>query len=163
MRYLKLLTTIFVFTLSSAITLYGQETKPETAPPADASIAPERQGGHDHGGSKEKRYVATVGPDGVQRIEITGGEYYFEPNHIVVKANIPVELMVKKNGFVPHDIVIKAPEAGIDVDVSLDRKPKTIKFTPKTAGTYEMYCSKKMIFAKSHKDKGMDGMLEVVP
>lgn len=164
MRYLKLLTVLFVFTFSAAIMLYGQETKQETTLPADTSKAPEgTQGGHDHGDSKDKRYVAAVDPDGVQRIEVTGGEYYFDPKHIVVKVNIPVELTVRKTGFVPHDIVIKAPEAGINVDLSLDKKPKTVKFTPTAPGKYDMSCSKKLIFAKSHKDKGMHGILEVVP
>ena len=36
---------------------------------------------------KEKRVVATVGDDGVQRVEVTGGAYYYDPNYIVVKVN----------------------------------------------------------------------------
>jgi plastocyanin len=37
-----------------------------------------------------------------------------------------------------------------------------IKFTPKKAGSYPFYCSKKLLFFESHKDKGMKGTLEVV-
>lgn len=110
-----------------------------------------------------KEVVATVDPDGVQRVAILGGGYFFDPNYVVVKVNVPVELSVRKeSGLTPHDLVIKAPEAGIEVSVSLDSKPKLVKFTPTKPGKYPIVCTKKMIFTKSHKDKGMEGVLEVV-
>ena len=50
----------------------------------------------------------------------------FDPNTIVVKVNVPVEFKVKKTGgYTPHDIVVKAPEAGIDFAVSLDKAPRS--------------------------------------
>ena len=111
----------------------------------------------------EKKFVATVGADGIQRVEVTGGSYYFDPNHIVVKVNVPVEFVVKKTGGVtPHNITIKAPEAGIDFSESLGTEPKTIKFTPTKTGTYEIECTKRLLFFKSHKDRGMHGVLDVV-
>jgi plastocyanin domain-containing protein len=111
----------------------------------------------------EKRVVATVDADGIQRVEITGGSYYFDPNVIVVKVNVPVELKVKKaGGATPHNIVIKAPEAGIDFSESLSSKPKLILFTPTKVGKYAFECTKKAPFSKSHKDRGMHGVLEVV-
>lgn len=116
------------------------------------------------GAPKEKRVVAVVDPDGVQRVEITGGEYYFDPNRIVVKVNVPVELTMKKTkGFVPHDIVVSAPEAGIDfkADMKADAPP-VVRFTPTKAGTYIMYCDKKLLFFKSHRNRGMEGVIEVV-
>jgi hypothetical protein len=77
--------------------------------------------------------------------------------------NVPVELKVRKeDGFVPHDIVVKAPEAGINFSESMGKDPKIIRFTPTAIGKYEMYCSKKLLFVKSHKDRGMDGIIEVV-
>ncbi len=114
-------------------------------------------------GEKEKVFRATVGDDGVQRVEVLGGSYFFNPNHIIVKVNVPVELIVRKEpGIVPHNIVIKAPEAGIDFDVSMASEPKLIRFTPTKPGTYPMYCSKKLFFFESHREKGMEGVLEVV-
>ncbi len=111
----------------------------------------------------EKKVVATIDSDGVQRVEITGGAYYFDPNVIVVKVNVPVELKVKKADSKPHDIVIKAPEAGMDFSESLSKDPKTIKFTPTKVGTYDFKCSKKAPFSsKSHADQGMHGRIEVV-
>jgi plastocyanin len=109
-----------------------------------------------------KQAVAVLGPDGIQRVEILGGGYFYDPNYVIVKVNVPVEITVKKEaGFVPHDFVIKAPEAGINVQELIEDKPKVVKFTPTMVGTYPFYCSKKMIFMSSHRDKGMKGVLEV--
>jgi len=111
----------------------------------------------------EKRVIATVDADGIQRVEIIGGSYYFDPNVIVVKVNVPVELKVTKaGGSTPHNIVLKAPEAGISFSESLSSKPTRIQFTPTKVGKYPFACSKKFPFTKSHKDRGMHGVLEVV-
>jgi plastocyanin domain-containing protein len=111
----------------------------------------------------KKPVVAVIGTDGVQRAEITGGSYYFDPSYVVVKVNVPVELKVKKTGgSTPHSIALKAPEAGIDFSVSLGKEPKTVKFTPTKVGTYPFWCTKHLPFSKSHKEKGMEGVLEVV-
>ncbi|MDH4100667.1 MAG: cupredoxin domain-containing protein [Nitrospirota bacterium] len=111
---------------------------------------------------KEKSVVATTDADGVQRIEVTGGDYYFEPNYIVVKSNVPVELTIKKeSGIVPHNIIIKAPEAGIAFSEKMGTKPKVIRFTPTRPGKYEIECDKRLLFFKNHKEKGMKGTLEV--
>ena len=111
----------------------------------------------------KNKVVAVIGADGVQKVEITGGSYYFNPNDIVVKVNVPVELIVKKEGSTPHSIFLKAPEAGIDFNVTLGNEPKTIKFTPTKVGTYPFWCTKRApMSSKSHKDRGMTGVLEVV-
>jgi plastocyanin len=114
--------------------------------------------------AQETVTVVPVGKDGVQRVAIVGGSYFFKPNHIVVKVNIPVELTVsKESGLVPHDIVAKSPEAGIVFQETLSSTPKIIKFTPTKVGKYPLYCSKKAPFSKSHREKGMEGVIEVVP
>ncbi len=113
---------------------------------------------------KEKVFRATVDSDGVQRVEMVGGSYFFNPSHVIVKVGVPVELKVRKeSGFVPHNIVAKSPEAGIEFDESLGSDPKTIRFTPTKTGTYPFYCSKKVIFFASHREKGMEGVIEVIP
>ena len=112
---------------------------------------------------QEKLFQATVDQDGVQRVDILGGGYFFTPNRIIVKVNVPVELKVKKEAtYVPHDIAIKAPEAGIDFSVSMGDEPKVVRFTPTRTGTYPFYCTKKLLFFESHREKGMEGVLEVV-
>jgi len=113
--------------------------------------------------AEEEIYRAVPAPDGVQRVEILGGGYFFKPNHVIVKVNQPVEFKVRKEGgIVPHDIVIDSPEAGISVHESLSSEPKVIRFTPTKVGKYPFYCSKKPPFFKSHREKGMEGVLEVV-
>jgi plastocyanin len=114
--------------------------------------------------AQESATVVPVAKDGVQRVEIVGGSYFFKPNHIVVKVNIPVELKVsKESGLAPHNIVAKSPEAGIEFQESMSSTPKTIRFTPTKVGKYPIYCSKKLPFSKSHREKGMEGVIEVVP
>jgi plastocyanin domain-containing protein len=106
---------------------------------------------------------AVLGSDGIQRVKVVGGGYFFKPDHIIVKVDLPVELqVVKESGLTPHDIVIKAPEAGINFAESMTTEPKTIRFTPTKPGIYPIYCSKKLLFFESHRDKGMDGVLEVL-
>ena len=108
-------------------------------------------------------YKATIDKDGVQKVEVVGGEYYFKPNHIIVKVNVPVEMTVRKEAsVVPHNIVVHAPDAGIDFSEAIAKDPKVIKFTPKKTGTYPFSCDKKLLFFKSHKEKGMEGVIEVV-
>lgn len=106
---------------------------------------------------------ATINADGVQHVSILGGSYFFKPKHIVVKANVPVELAVKvEPGMIPHSFVLKAPEAGIDIDTGLSTSPKIFRFTPTAAGRFPFYCSHKLLFFKSHRERGMEGVLEVV-
>jgi plastocyanin domain-containing protein len=112
---------------------------------------------------QEKRIIATVDADGVQRVDVLGGSYYFDPNYIVVKVNVPVELKVRKEpGMAPHSIAIHAPEAGIDFSEALTTEPKVIPIVPTKVGKYPFVCDKRFLFFKSHKDRGMKGVLEVV-
>jgi plastocyanin len=112
--------------------------------------------------TEEKKAVASIGADGVQRVEVVGGSYFFNPNYIIVKVNVPVEMKIRKeSGMVPHNFVLKAPEAGMDVTVELGKDPQTIRFTPTKVGEYPFYCDKKLLFFESHREKGMKGILKV--
>ena len=95
---------------------------------------------------------------------MVGGSYFFEPSRIVVKVNMPVEIKItKESGMTPHNIVVKAPEAGMDISVNIGSEPKTITFTPTKAGEYPFYCDKKLPFVKSHRERGMEGVIVVTP
>lgn len=109
--------------------------------------------------------IVNAGPDGVQRVEIIGGSYFFKPNHIVVKVNVPVEIKIRKEGgLIPHNFVLKVPEAGMDFREDLSTEPRIIRFTPTRTGTYEFLCDKKSPFSShTHAEKGMKGVLEVTP
>lgn len=104
-----------------------------------------------------------VGADGVQRATVEVDSYSFSPSHLIVKAGKPVELTFKSlTTFVPHNIVIDDPKSGLSIreEVSAGERV-TIKFTPTVPGSFALYCDKKLLFFKSHREKGMEGILEV--
>lgn len=112
----------------------------------------------------ETAYRPVVAADGVQRATIGGGSYFFRPNHVIVRVDVPVELTVSvEPGLIPHTFVIYAPKAGIAVDQRLSVDAKVIRFTPTATGSYPYYCKNRLLFFKSHRDKGMQGVLDVVP
>ncbi|ANA40724.1 MULTISPECIES: quinol oxidase [Geobacter] len=116
-----------------------------------------------NGAGETVEFRATIGDDGVQRVRIVGGEYYYRPNHIIVKVNVPVEITaVNDSRFVPHDLIVKAPEAGMDFRIDLKKEAQMVRFTPTKVGVYPMYCDKKLLFFASHREKGMEGVIEVV-
>ncbi len=109
----------------------------------------------------EKKVFTAKVEDGVQKVSMIAGSYFFDPNYVVVRANIPVELTIRKEAGAPHDLVIDAPDAGMSVKEPLGTEPKVIKFTPTKPGKYPFYCDKKLLFFPSHRSKGMEGTIEV--
>lgn len=139
----------------SSFSVNTVDSKEET--PAESTLS------RKEGVRQEKRFVATVDADGVQRVEMVGGEYFYDPNHIVVRVNTPVELKIKKTaGIVPHNLIAKSPEAGIEFKLDLKKDLRTVKFTPTKTGKYPIYCDKSFLWFKTHKERGMEGMIEVV-
>lgn len=104
-----------------------------------------------------------MGPDGVQRAEVILDSYSYTPNHLVVQAGRPVELhLVSVTLLTPHNFILKAPEAGLNVDQDVGAgKRLTVRFTPTQPGTYTFFCDKKLLFFPSHRERGMEGTLEV--
>ena len=98
-----------------------------------------------------------------QVIEIKLNSYTITPDRITVKAGQPVTLKIKNEAsFIPHNLVIKAPAAAVEVKVDVSAgKNGEVSFTPTQAGTYEMLCDKHPPIGKSHKEKGMHGVLVV--
>jgi plastocyanin len=110
-----------------------------------------------------KRYVATIGEDGYQHVEMTAGGYYFDPRTVVVKVNVPVELTIRREpGITPHNLVMRSPEADLEFEIDITTEPKKVTFMATRTGAYPFECSKRFLFFKSHKDRGMHGVLEVV-
>ncbi|MHB8844093.1 MAG: quinol oxidase [Nitrospirota bacterium] len=122
---------------------------------AGAAMADDRPAG--------RRFVAAIDNDGYQRVEMTAGEYYYDPSVVVVKVNVPVELTIRKTGGIaPHNLTMKAPEADLDFTIDISNEPRKVTFMATKTGTYAFECSKRFLFFKSHKDRGMHGTLEVV-
>jgi plastocyanin domain-containing protein len=107
--------------------------------------------------------IVPLSQDNVQRLEITVDSYSFTPSRFVVKQNIPVELIFKSISWVvPHNFVLKSPEAGITIEKEIGSGETTIvRFTPTRIGEFKFSCTKKLLFFPSHEDQGMVGTLVV--
>ena len=106
-----------------------------------------------------REVTAALGTDQVQRVHLTTHTFWFDPNRVVVKKGIPVELTVRNGAlFVPHNFSCDAKDAGIDVDLKLGmfHGSKTARFTPTQAGEYPFHCD-----VDHHAMKGMTGVLVV--
>jgi len=103
--------------------------------------------------------ILQPGADGVQRTTITLDSYSYSPDHIVVQAGRPVELtLASVTTITPHNFIIK--ELAVEQDVGAG-KTVTFRFTSMQPGIYLFYCDKKLLFLPSHREKGMEGRLEV--
>jgi len=109
--------------------------------------------------------TAEVGPDGVQRADITLDSYSFTPAHLIVQAGKSVELtLTSVTTLTPHDFILKEPAAGLSVAQQVGpRETAKVIFTPTKPGIYVFYCDKKLPFFPSHREQGMEGRLEVRP
>jgi plastocyanin len=116
-----------------------------------------------YAGEAEEPFVVPVDEGGSQTVEVVGGDYYFKPRHIVVKVRVPVRFLVRTEGSLTvHDIVMSEPEAGMEFAMDISTEQTDISFTPLKTGKYAFYCDKKFMFFPSHREKGMEGVLEVV-
>ena len=104
-----------------------------------------------------------VAADGVQRATVTLDSYSYTPNHMIVETGKPLELtLTSVTTIIPHNFIIKEPNAGLSVEQDVSAgKTVTIVFTPTQPGTFPFYCDKRLWPLPSHRDKGMEGKLEV--
>jgi plastocyanin len=109
------------------------------------------------------RVILDTDAEGVQRTTMILDSYSYSPNYLIVEAGKPVELTLNSiTTLTPHNFVLREPAVGlmIDQDVAAG-KSKTIRFTASRPGLYSFYCDKKLLFFKSHREKGMEGLIEV--
>jgi len=102
-------------------------------------------------------------PDGMQRGTILLTSYTFSPNLIVIMAGRPVELTLKNDSFlVPHNFVITHETIGLHHEVTVSAGDSvTVQLLLTTPGRYPFYCDKQLLFFPSHREQGMEGVLEV--
>ena len=137
----RTLTLVLCVLLAVAVPLSADEPPPVAAPPV----------------------TAEMGTDGVQRATITLDSYSYAPGHLIVQAGKPVELtLTSVTTLVPHNFILKDPAVGLNVekDVSAGKTDK-VTFTPTQAGIVTFYCDRRLWPMPSHRDKGMEGKLEV--
>jgi heme/copper-type cytochrome/quinol oxidase subunit 2 len=107
--------------------------------------------------------MVPVAADGVQRATVTLDSYSYSPNHLIVEAGKPVELaLTSVTTLIPHNFIIKDPAGRLSVEQDVSAgKTVTITFIPTQPGTFPIYCDKRLWPLPSHRDKGMEGTLEV--
>jgi len=98
-------------------------------------------------------------------IAVKMGNYRFTPDEITVRAGETVQLqLTNTDSLSPHNFTLKAENAGLDVNTDVRAgKTEVVDITPLVPGTYKFYCNKKLLFFKSHRDRGMKGTLIVTP
>ena len=98
-------------------------------------------------------------------IAVEMGDYRFIPDEITVRAGETIQLhLTNTDRLTPHNFTLKAEKAGLNVDTDVSAgKTQAVDITPLVPGTYPFYCNKKLLFFKSHRDRGMEGTLIVSP
>lgn len=101
--------------------------------------------------------------DGIQRVTVILDSYSYTPNHLIVQAGKPVELLLTSiTTITPHNFVLQHEAAGLSIERDVGSgRTVTVQFTPTKPGMYAFYCDKKLLFFPSHQEKGMEGTLEV--
>lgn len=101
--------------------------------------------------------------DGMQRATVTLDSYSYTPTHIIVEAGKPVELtLTSVTTMIPHNFIIKDQSGNLSVEQDVSAgKTVTMTFTPTQPGIFPIYCDKRLWPLPSHRDKGMEGKLEV--
>lgn len=105
--------------------------------------------------------AARLDADGVQRVQIEGGSYFFRPERISARAGQPLEIMLQlEPGIVPHRFVLEGPDGKPLAEVAMGSEPKTLRLTL-PAGDYPFFCPNRLLGFKSHRERGMAGVLEI--
>ena len=101
--------------------------------------------------------------DGVQRIRIILGSYFYSPNEIIIQANKPVSIELENQSFlIPHNFVIDNSEMGLHHEINVSAgNTVNLQLLLTSPGRYTFYCNKQLLFFPSHDQEGMEGVLEV--
>jgi len=117
------------------------------------------------GNTNEAVLVLQPDVDGVQRATIVLASYSFAPRYISIQAGVPTELRLENQSFLtPHNFVIDHADLDVQDDINVSAGESVmVQFLIRTPGTYTFYCDKQLLFFPSHREKGMEGRLEVRP
>lgn len=98
-------------------------------------------------------------------VTITMGDYQFNPDTIRVQVGETVRLRFLDTDLItPHNFILRDKAAGLDVSLDVGAgETASTTITPLTPGRYTFYCDKQLLFFKSHRERGMEGTLIVVP
>ena len=101
--------------------------------------------------------------DGVQRTTIILDSYSYSPNYLIVEHGKPVELtLTSVTTIIPHNFIMNDPGGSLSVEQDVSAgKTVTVRFLPTQRGHFSFFCDKRLWPMPSHRDKGMEGILEV--
>ena len=107
--------------------------------------------------------LVSTSPDGIQRATIILDSYSYSPNYLVVERGKPVELTLKSvTTIIPHNFIIKEQAGRLLVEQDVGAGKTVIaRFVPAELGLFSFFCDKRLWPMPSHRDKGMEGLLEV--
>ena len=107
--------------------------------------------------------IAAQDNPGVQRVDMDLGDYRFHPDTVSIVAGTSAELILtNRDSITPHNFIVEAPEAGLEVNLQVPAgESVTVVLRPTRPGTYAFYCDKQLLFFESHREKGMEGQIEV--
>ncbi|MEQ1846790.1 MAG: cupredoxin domain-containing protein [Nitrospira sp.] len=107
--------------------------------------------------------VVSISPDGVQRASVILDSYSYSPNHLIVESGKPVELtLMSRTTFIPHNFVMQELSVGLSIEQDVGAGKTVIaKLVPTHPGLFPFFCDKRLWPMPSHRDKGMEGLLEV--
>jgi uncharacterized cupredoxin-like copper-binding protein len=93
--------------------------------------------------------------EGAPEVAVTATEYGFSPSELKVDFGEPVNLTLKNEGEIPHDLVI--PELGVGIAVGPGQQATT-GIVADQPGSYDFRCT-----YPGHAEAGMTGLLVVGP
>jgi len=107
--------------------------------------------------------MVPTSPDGVQRATVILDSYSYSPNHLVVERGKAVELtLTSVTTITPHNFIIKDSAGGLSIEYDVGAgKSVLARFIPTEPGRFPFFCDKRLWPMPSHRDKGMEGVLEV--
>ena len=109
--------------------------------------------------------AVTRGQESPQAISLSLGDYHFTPDTLEVQAGRPVVLtLTNTDTLTPHNFTLQEAAAGLDIDTDVSAgSNSTVVFTPVKPGACTFFYDKKLLFMKSHRERGMEGILRVIP
>lgn len=104
-----------------------------------------------------------ISPDGIQRATVILDSYSYSPSHLVVEHGKPVELtLTSATTITPHNFIIKDSTGNFLVEQDVGAGTTImVRFVPAQPGIFPIFCDKRLWPMPSHRDKGMEGTLEV--
>lgn len=98
-------------------------------------------------------------------IEVTLGDYRYMPSSIQLMVDQPVVLhLINVDSFTPHNFTLQDASDGLDVNIDIPAGESVkVNLMPLVVGSHTFYCKNKFLFLDSHREKGMQGTLTVIP